>query len=256
MAETVWSRASADTRRIVTGALWFQIAVGVLTIAAAGATLAVGAIQKHHPVFYLLAVLALAAVPLAAIFIVWLVALVRAPFRQRDEARKEIDELTAPTRFPNLAIDVRNLREDWQDAAGNRITAPDTCRFWWPVVLTNREESGRVSLRFDVSILSPDGSGVVFPYLQTEQDDDLPLVVDAQDSRRIELSVFLNEYATPHVRTERLVSGEVRHGLNGDLLRLHVFDLISQEGIEMRLPGPHPRQEAPPPVESSAVSGD
>jgi hypothetical protein len=116
---------------------------------------------------------------------------------------------------------------------------------WFPVVVTNREESRRVSLRFDVTINLPDGSGVFVPRLPTEQENRLPLIVDPRDSKSIQLSVFLNEYVTERLRTERMVGRFVRYDLNGDLFRLNVFDLLSQKGIEMRLPGLHPQENAP-----------
>jgi len=155
----------------------------------------------------------------------WLFLWARAVVRQRDEARARVSEFTAVTPFPNVEIQIVRLRQDWQDHAGNRIQDARTQRYWWPVVVTNREETRRVSLSFDVTILSPDGNGVFAPGMPVEQEDELPLVVDAQDSQRTTLSLFLNEYVTQ------------RLGDNGELLRLNVFDRLSQKSIEMRLPG-------------------
>jgi hypothetical protein len=116
---------------------------------------------------------------------------------------------------------------------------------WLPVVVTNREESRRVSLRFNVTINSPNGNGVLVRLLPTEQEDSLPLVVDPQDSKRIQLSVFLNEYVTQRLRTERIVGRLVQCDVNGDLFRLNVFDLLSQKAIEIRLPGNYPQEQPP-----------
>ena len=170
---------------------------------------------------------------------------IRAPVRQRNEARAKVTELTAVTPFPNVVIEILNFRQDFQDHAGNRIRDGHTHRVWFPVVVTNREDSRRVSLRFEVTINSPDGNGVLVAGLPTEQEDKLPLVVDPQDAKRMEVSVFLNEYVTQRVRTEQMVGRFVRYDVNGDLFRLNVFDLLSQKGIEMRLPGFHPQENAP-----------
>jgi hypothetical protein len=108
---------------------------------------------------------------------------------------------------------------------------------WFPVVVTNREEARRVSLRFDVTINAPDGSGVHVPVLRTEQQDDLPLVVDPQTSRRMTLSVFLNENVAGQLREEKTFLGRQIYDINGDLFRLNVHDLLSGQQIQMRLPG-------------------
>jgi len=108
---------------------------------------------------------------------------------------------------------------------------------WFPVVVTNREEARRVSLRFDVTINAPDGSGVLVPVLQTEQQDELPLVMDPQTSRRMTLSVFLNEHVAGQLREEKMFLGRRIYDINGDLFRLSVRDLLSDQRIQMRLPG-------------------
>ncbi len=92
----------------------------------------------------------------------------------------------------------------------------------------------------------PDGSGRIIARLPTEQDDDLPFAVDPQDSRRIDLSLFINEYLTNQLREAKFIGGRMAFDMNGDLLRLHVFDLLSQQGIEMRLPGSYPEYLVPP----------
>jgi hypothetical protein len=241
------ARANADAARVA-GSLRFVLAVATLDIAAAGVAFAVAHAKHSSGSLYVLVAIAAAGLgTIAAVGIVWLFQLLRAPVRQRNEARAMIAELTAVAPFPDVAIEIENFRDDWQDHAGNRILDASTGRVWFPVVATNREESRRVSLRFDVTINAPDGNGVLFPHLRTEQHDDLPLVVDPQDSKRIELSVFLNEYVTDRLRIDRSVGRLVRYEMNTDLFRLNVFDLLSRKRIEMRLPGFYPRE--PPPKE-------
>jgi hypothetical protein len=108
---------------------------------------------------------------------------------------------------------------------------------WFPVVVTNREEARRVSLRFDVTINAPDGSGVLVPVLQTEQQDELPLVVDPRNSKRMTLSVFLNEHVAGQLREEKTILGRRLYDINGDLFRVNVRDLLSGQLVQMRLPG-------------------
>ena len=161
----------------------------------------------------------------------------RAVVRQRDEARAGVAELTQP--FPNVLIEIDRLREDWQDQAGTRLDEPRTYRAWFPVVVTNREQERRVSLRFYLTINSPDGSGVLVTHFPTEQEEELPLLVDPQDSKRIELSVFANDYLTARM-LEETRSG--RHEINGaNLLYLNVFDLLSEKEIDMRVPSTYRR---------------
>lgn len=193
----------------------------------------------------------LAGITVAAIT-TWLFLWGRAMVRQRDEARAGVIELTEATPFPNVEIHIARVRQAWQDHAGHLIEDARTHRFWWPVVVTNREETRRVSLSFDVSILSPDANGVLVPSLPVEQEDELPLVVDPQNSQRTRLSLFLNDYVTERLREERTFQGRTVYDINGDLLRLNVFDRLSQKRIEMRLPGTYPQQQAPP---ETATSG-
>jgi hypothetical protein len=177
----------------------------------------------------------------------WLFLWWRALIDQRDEARETLIELTAATPFPNVEIDVMRLQEDWQDHAGNHISRASTYRFWWPVIATNREDVRRVSLSFHVTVKSVEGDDDLFPFLRVEQEDELPLVVEPLDSERIRLSVFLGEYHTERMREERIVDGNTVYEMNGDQLRLNVFDRISQKGIEMQLPGRYPQELAPDP---------
>jgi hypothetical protein len=243
--QSAWQRAKADTRRVV-GTLWFVIGVPLLDIAAAAIALIVASETHSSGALYVVAAIGAAGIGTIAAFVgVWTFQVIRAPVRQRNETRAKVTELTAVAPFPNVLIEIRNFRQDFQDHAGKRISDGHTHRVWFPVVVTNREESRRVSLRFDVSINSPDGSSVLFPRLPTEQEDRLPLVVDPQDSKSIQLSVFLNEYVTERLRTEQMVGRFVSYDVNGDLFRLNVFDLLSQKGIEMRLPGFHPQESAP-----------
>lgn len=156
-----------------------------------------------------------------------------------------VHEFTAITPFPNVVIEVEAFEQAWEDHAGNHQPDCSTHRARFPVVVTNREEARRVSLRFDVTINSPDGNGVLVRSLPTEQRNELPLVVDPQDSKRIEFSVFLNEYVTERLREGKVIEGLMRYDINGDLFRLNVFDLLSRKGIEMRLPDFYPVEHPP-----------
>jgi hypothetical protein len=85
---------------------------------------------------------------------------------------------------------------------------------------------------------TPRNSRATRPFIPpTEQQDHLPFVVEPQDSKRIDLSLFLNEYVTEQLRTTTMFRGRQRYDINGDLFRLNVFDRLSRTGIEMRLPG-------------------
>jgi len=147
--------------------------------------------------------------------------------------------------FPDVEIVVERLRQAWETHDGRRDPNCNRHRMRFPVIVTNREESRRVALSFDVTINRPDGNGVLMPGLPTEQQDQLPLVVDAQDLRRLDLSLFLNEYVTGQLRTVTMFQGQPRYDINGDLFRLNVFDRLSRRGIDMWLPGVYPR-ELPP----------
>jgi hypothetical protein len=159
----------------------------------------------------------------------------RAPYRQRDEARAEIDELTAPREFPNVYIQSHNFLEVWEDHAGNRGYKHGTARPRSRMVVTNREESRSVSLTFRVSAYNPDGE-LEANYLPTEQHAEAPLVVAPQDSEAFELSFFLNEYVIGRIqKIERGVPV-----IDAEQFRLNVFDLLSQKGIEMEMIGTYP----------------
>jgi hypothetical protein len=241
---TARERANIDTRRAV-GTLRFIISVALLDIAAAAGAFIAAVELESGGWLYPLAVIGAAGVgTLAAISGAWVFQFVRAPVRQRDEARAALEELTKPSEFPNISIEIGNFRQSWEDHAGAQRFDHGTHRVRFPVVVTNRETSRPVSLSFSVTINSPDGN-VLATMLPTEQEDELPLVVRPQDSTRIELSVFLNEFVTERLRTTERVRGRLRVDINGDLFRLNVFDLLSQKGIEMWLPGFYPWEDPP-----------
>jgi hypothetical protein len=158
--------------------------------------------------------------------------LLRAPYRQRNEARAEIHELTAPREFPNVFIQSHNFLEVWEDHAGNRGYEHGSARPRSRMTITNREESQSVSLTFRVSAYNPQGE-LEANYLPTDQHSEAPLVVAAQNSEAFELSFFLNPYVIERIK-------KIERGvpvIDAEQFRLHVFDLLSQKGIEMEMVG-------------------
>src|SRR6266545_3282115 len=57
--------------------------------------------------------------------------------------------------------------------------------------------------------------------------------LDPQTSRRMTLSVFLNEHVAGQLREEKTFLGRRLYDINGDLFRLNVSDLLSGLRIQM-----------------------
>lgn len=173
---------------------------------------------------------------LAAASLWYLVLLLTAPYRQRDEARaevaeatKEVAELQAPPPLPNISVAVASMREE-RESEPRYIVFPS-------VVITNREKDRSVSLELTL-IGSYRGDTVL--WASAWPTGFCPIEIPPMQSNPAPRAVRFQVSDDVVERLADLGADEISGaplGLEGVELTLRVYDRVSGEGFTMHVPG-------------------
>jgi hypothetical protein len=232
------TRANRETHLAIR-TVRFLLTVTVLDVVAAAIALVVAAKTHSTGPVYVIATLGAVCIGLlASLTGTWLFQFFRAPYRQRDEALAEVAILKVPRDFPRVGIDIGFISQSWElmdGTAADEMTRNAGVRVKFTAILTNREPEDRVSLAFVLAIHHREG--IVVTRVASDQHSELPFVLDARDTKRLDLSFFIpKSLAERAMETETIGSREFR-AIPHKAFQLAVTDQLSQQRMEMFLPG-------------------
>jgi hypothetical protein len=154
---------------------------------------------------------------------------------ERDEAQAEVNRLTAPRAFPDVAIDVPSVSQNRRPAGWGNVEVP--------VIATNRSEE-RVSLEFHLAIFDP-----VAPqpsrvrcfqksFGPATGDPQPPLSIAPKDTANASLNFPVSPEQLARVRAKAIEdSGGVPPlGVPLGMVYLEVRDRVSDTYLNVRLP--------------------
>lgn len=237
--ESAWTRARRDWTRSVES--WWFILLTAILDAGCASVAAVIAHGQSSGVFIVLIAALIGTVggTVSSLAVVGAVQLMRAPYRQRDEARRDLQKLRAPQGWPNIDVTLHDLYEFF---SFGRLRNEYPSELHMDAVVVNRQPDTPANISF--KLIGQESQGRRF-VIEPQHAREYPQHVAQQRSARFRLAftirrdvreglgVIRGEYDPPapipsqifHLAVEDHISGETRKvELPGDVVPVKARD--------------------------------